>query len=362
MRFTPLSSQGRSRYTKNQRNRRIVPVTATPAPNSPLRIVMVAHSHGLGGIENHVVMLTEQLLARGHQVAFAGPKDSWMWQRITALGGTCMSLAMNGMYDPVSAWRLRGFARRWGADVLHGHAQRGARYARWAAGRAPMVATAHSTSAWKWFGHNHPIIAVSQAVRQTLLDKGFSAQAVRVIYPGTRDIGFQQPSDHIPLRLGILGRLEPVKGQDIALRALAQVRKTLPVTLSIIGPDTTDWAAQMKALTNELNLNDAVTFLGERHDLPTVFEQVDVFLAPSRREALSLSLIEAASAGKPCIGSNLGGIPEVIAPDVSGLLVQPESPDNLARPSPRWHRTAICAAVWPAPPARFSKTVSACTA
>ena len=99
----------------------------------PLRIVMVAHSHILGGIEKHVAVLAEALGRLGHAVAYAGPSDGWLGAQMRALGCECVDVPMHGMYDPISAWKLRRFARRWQADIIHGHAQRGTRYARWAA-------------------------------------------------------------------------------------------------------------------------------------------------------------------------------------------------------------------------------------
>ena len=255
-----------------------------------------------------------------------------------ALGCECVDVPMHGMYDPISAWKLRRFARRWQADIIHGHAQRGTRYARWAArGSCAVIATAHATSAWKWFGRDHVIIAVSTAVRDFLLTKGLSPDMVRVVHSGTQDPGppSAPPPGPItverPLRLGILGRLDEVKGHDIALQAIRMLKDELPVRLAFIGADTTEWAARMKAMVRDLALGDVVQLWGQRSDIKAVFEQMDVMLQPSRREALSLSLLEAGAAGLPTIGSHLGGIPEVIVDGTSGLLFTPENPQALAQ-------------------------------
>lgn len=298
---------------------------------------MVAHSHVLGGIEKHVSGLARELIRLGHAVAYAGPSDGWLGEQMRAIGCDCVDLAMHGMYDPISAWKLRRFARKWRADIIHGHAQRGTRYARLAArGICPIIATAHATTAWNWFGRDHVVIAVSAAVRDVLLARGFSPERVRVVHSGTEDPGpmvAPQPgpiTTERPLKLGILGRVERVKGHDIALRAIGTLVADFPLQLAIIGADGTDWAAQMKALTQELALGDIVEFWGQRSDVQAVFQQMDVMLLPSRREAFSLSLLESTAAGRPTIGSNLGGNPEVIADGTSGLLVEPENPVALA--------------------------------
>lgn len=309
------------------------------APTSPAgkRIIMIAHSHILGGIERHVDVLSNALAAAGHRIAFAGPRDSWLGEAMARNGHDCLHLPMHGMYDPLSAWKLRRFARQWRADILHGHAQRGTRYALWASnGKIPVIATAHSTTGWKWFRPGLPIVAVSEAVRTALLGRGFAPEAVETVHLGVPDLG-PVPAPlpgpiraERPLRLGILGRMEGVKGHDIALDALAALGPEVPARLAFIGADTTDWARQMKERAAQLDLAGRTEFWGQRSDIAQVLGQMDVMLAPSRREALSLSLIETAAAGRPAIGAATGGIPEVIADGVSGLLVPPEDPAALA--------------------------------
>lgn len=310
------------------------------------RIVLVAHSHVVGGIERHVVTLAEALSGMGHHVAFAGPLDGWLGNRMRDAGCACLHLPMHGMYDLWSAWRLARFCRSERAELLHGHAQRGARYASWAARRLglPAVATAHSTQAWKWFDPDTTLIAVSRAVRDALIAAGIRAERIHVVHSGVADIGATPlpgacaPPEagstgpaRRPLVLGMLSRLERVKGHDIALEALAALRSRMPVRLAIVGPEDTDWARQVRAMAASLGLDDLVDFQGLRNDLSAAFSQFDVVLAPSRREALSLTLIEAAAAARPSIAADIGGIPEVVVHEQTGLLVPPEDPDALAR-------------------------------
>lgn len=307
-----------------------------PAPQ-PRRIVMVAHSRKLGGIERHVLALSAALHEAGHSIAFAGPCAGWLGQAMVSAGHDAIDLPMRGMYDALSAWRLRRFARRWRADLLHGHAQRGTRYAQWAAAAScPAIGTAHATNASKWFARDTPIIAVSAAVRDFLAAQDGAPQRLDLVYPGVADLGLVPPPDPAPISaarplvLGMLARLLPVKGHDIALAALALLPPDLPVRLAFIGPDDTEWAQQMKARVAQDGLSDRVAFWGARSDIQAVFAQMDIMLAPSRREALCLSLIEAGAAGRPGIGADIGGIPEVITHGQSGLLVPPENPAALA--------------------------------
>mgnify|MGYP001029213308 FL=1 len=289
------------------------------------RVVLVAHSHVVGGIERHVVELAGGLRERGHQVMFAGPLDGWLGESMVAAGHRCLHLPMHGMYDPWSAWRLARFCASERASIVHGHAQRGARYAAWAARRAGVacVATAHSTNAGKWFDASANVIAVSAAVRASLLARGLPPAKVHVVHSGVRDLGARAPAVGRPggaIALVMLSRLERVKGHDLALQALREVGDRLPCRLLVFGPGDSDWARRLRELADSLGVADRVEFRGATDDPGSALALADIVLAPSRREALSLTLIEAASVQRAAIAADVGGIPEVVADGETGLL------------------------------------------
>lgn len=303
------------------------------------RVVLVAHSHRLGGMERHVVTLGAVLAERGHAVAYAGPADGWLGERMAEAGHPCLDLPMKGMYDPWSAWRLARFARAWGASVLHGHAMRGGRYAGWASRwcGVPAVVSAHSTDAWKWLRPRMQLIAVSEAVREALLGHGLPRERVHLVYNGVPDAASPPgaapapPPPARPLRIGLIGRLDPVKGQDIALQALASLRRTGPAQLLLAGAGPAAWTDWLRAQALRLGVAPWVDFLGQVDNVPALLAGLDVVIAPSRREALSLALIEAAAAGRPTVAARVGGIPEVVQDGISGLLVPPDDADSLCR-------------------------------
>lgn len=309
------------------------PQTIETTPKT-LRIVMVAHGDKLGGMERHVVMLSQALCARGHQVAYAGPVHSWLGEQMKALGLECCSIPFNGMYDFYSAYKLKWFSKKFGASVLHGHSQRGGRYAAWIGRKLhiPAIATAHSTTTGRWFAKNEglQIIAVSDAVKNALVAGGNDPQCVRTIHLGVPDFSVVVPpsSDEIsfsrPMRMGMVARVLHVKGQDIAIRALAQIKDQLPAELFIVGDHDTDWGREHQQVAAELGIAEQVKFLGQRDDIEGLLSSFDVVLSPSRREALSLSLIEAAAASRAVIASNVGGIPEVVQNGKTGILIPSE--------------------------------------
>ena len=77
-------------------------------------------------------------------------------------------------------------------------------------------------------------------------------------------------------------------------------------------------------------LEDWVTLLGERSDVPTVMRGLDVFVLPSRSEGISNTILEAMATGLPVIATNVGGSHELIAPGETGALVAAEDPQSMA--------------------------------
>lgn len=306
-----------------------------------MKIILVEHSHVLGGVERHVLQLLRGLNAAGHVACFAGPGDSWLGEQCRSQGIELMHLPMRGMFDPYSAWRLARFARRWRADLLHGHTQRGARYAGWSARRSerPAVATAHSTHSYRYFDGVQRLLCVSDAVRQALIAHGYPGERTRLAYPG-----FDDPATNAPpraearRRLGLddrdvvllmVARLIHDKGHDVAIEAVKRLARP-DIKLLLAGDDGNACGEQLRRQIESSGLAAQVRFLGQRDDVGALLSAADIVLGPSRREALSLSLVEAAAMQVPVIASRIGGIPEAVAENGSGLLVPAEDSHALA--------------------------------
>ena len=124
-----------------------------------------------------------------------------------------------------------------------------------------------------------------------------------------------------------LARVDRVKGIDILLDAFRIVRKRCKTcALWIIGDGPL--RAHLEQATQGL---ENVWFLGHRSDVRRLLAAADVFVLPSRYEASPLALLEAMAAGKPVIATAVGGVPEILHGNQQGLLVQPETPTELAQ-------------------------------
>lgn len=120
-----------------------------------------------------------------------------------------------------------------------------------------------------------------------------------------------------------IGELRMLKGVDVLLRALADVRCRRPVSLTIVGTGPDE--ALFKALCSALGLDDAVTFAGA---MPArrAFTLGRALVVPSRAESFPYVVLEAAAAAIPLIASDVGGIPEIVAGTDTALI----PPDDIA--------------------------------
>jgi len=189
-----------------------------------------------------------------------------------------------------------------------------------------------------WFTvlFSHQTIAVSQVTADQLNWPG-TRKKWRVIHNGRAPIDFIDPiaarrtlgivSDGIVT--GTIGELHPVKGHDVMIRAIAQLRDSgHDLTHVIIGAGKAQ--AELVQLVQELTLTKHVIFAGAIDEAARYLHAFDIYVQPSHSEALAYTVIEAAQAGLPVIASRVGGIPEIITHGHNGLLVNSGDVEELA--------------------------------
>ncbi len=166
------------------------------------------------------------------------------------------------------------------------------------------------------------------------------------IYPGVVDGGrWSRPYDTSKVRreigwadkdfiVGNIGRLVSWKGQDVFLKALAEVKREVASIKGLVvgGPTGSPFYERLLALRESLNLTDNVHFTGYRSDIPQILASVDVFVhSSSDPEPFATAAIEAMMSGRPVIAINAGGMPEMIDDGVTGLLAPLNDPQAMAQ-------------------------------
>jgi glycosyltransferase involved in cell wall biosynthesis len=206
--------------------------------------------------------------------------------------------------------------------------------------------------------HMDRLIAVSQAIVRKLENEGRNGAPVELVYNGVdlsrydhqeacctlpEEYGFETGT---PL-VGVVARLEQEKGHPTLLDAWSSVVARVPAArLLVIGEGSRREAleAQAEALgllgqpcegdtcvgTRQARPHATVVFTGRRDDVPAVTAALDVAVLPSYREALGLAVLEAMALSRPVVATNVGGIPEMVEHERTGLLVAPHDVDGLA--------------------------------
>jgi D-inositol-3-phosphate glycosyltransferase len=176
---------------------------------------------------------------------------------------------------------------------------------------------------------------------------GADASRVFVVPPGV-DLSVFQPIDREEARRKIgygpgrlllfVGRLERLKGVEVAIRALALLRDRShdDVRLLILGEDSRDAEEsekdRLKAIASELGVRDRVDFLGSvaHHELPYFYSAADLCVMPSYSESFGLVGLEAQACGRPVVGSDVTGLRSVVRDEVSGYLIAGHDPATYA--------------------------------
>ncbi len=176
---------------------------------------------------------------------------------------------------------------------------------------------------------------VSQAVKESLLRIGIPEEKIHVIHNGLSDptSGGRTPSRQWSgVRIGIVGQVAPWKGHQDLLEAFSLVAPKHPQSeLHVFGDGSLDYVAQLKQRAEVLGLGSRLFwhgFVAERADISS---QIDLCVVAScATDALPTVAIEAAYFGLPVIASRIGGLPEIVQDSVTGFLVEPGHPAELA--------------------------------
>ena len=258
------------------------------------------------------------------------------------------------------AWKLSRLLRDHRVDLLHTQntGREESPVAARLAGARRVLGTFHVDSTydlqnrWSSWPHRllervsnhslHRAIAVSAATKADWVRRtGLTPERVVTIPNGVDPTEFQRRRTQAEARRALdlpttgrtiiagVGRLDQAKGFADLISALARLIPDHPDLLVVLAGEGSLRAA-LVAQADALSVADHVRFLGYQADVALVLEAADIFALPSLCEAMPFALLEASSLGLPVVGTAVGGVPEVIAPGVTGFVVPPRDPVALA--------------------------------
>lgn len=251
--------------------------------------------------------------------------------------------------DPASGGRrtlasLTRYLKRLKPDLIHTH-NRGAHqhgaFARKAVGIRTHLHTRHDRtypSSWKpklleraATRLTDRIVAVSRdAMEVARLHDGARPEQLVTIPNGVDLEAFSLRTPHYGWRVVHVARLDPVKDQETLIHAAALVSANHPqFHLDLIGDGPS--RPHLEQLTDSLGLRNTVTFHGMQSDVRPWLSTADLFVLSSRSEGLAMTLLEAMGSGLPVIATDVGGNSEAVVDGVTGRLIPPADPAELAQ-------------------------------
>lgn len=321
-------------------------------PTGRPRVLQVALSLDPGGTERLIV----ELVKRVHQqiptaVCCLDGKGLWA-PEVEALGVPVVPLNRPAGFHLATAARLADVIAETGATLLHCHQYSPFVYGRLASvrTRTPIVFTEHGRHSDAPPSRKRALVnrllargvpalyAVSGELRRHMLAEGFPAR-VGVIWNGIEPGDAPSAEERLAVRralgiepdavvVGSIGRLDPVKDFPTLVAAFARARASQPGMRLVIIGDGPERAAIENAVA-AVGAEGSIRLLGHRQDARALLAAVDIYANSSISEGISLTLLEAMAACCPIVATAVGGTPEVVQHESTGILVPPRSPEAM---------------------------------
>jgi len=330
-----------------------------PSDPRPL-IVHVIYRLQVGGLENGVVNLVNHLPRERYRHAIVCLADYTDFrERIRRDDVAVIAMHKQPGQDFGTLWRLYRLFRRWRPAVVHTR-NIGCLEAQLPAWLARVPWRVHGEHGWdindpdgsnrtyRWLRRLHAplvhrFIPLSGHLDDYLRSAvGIAPRKIRRIYNGVDTQTFHPgASDALPrgfrdddsLVFGTVGRMHGVKDQRNLAHAFVALHRLRPqqahrLRLVMIGegPLHTECLCALQ----DAGLEDQAWLPGARHDIPAILRALDVFVLPSQAEGISNTILEAMACGLPVIATRVGGNPELVEAETTGLLPPAQDPQALA--------------------------------
>jgi len=317
-----------------------------------MNILHLVNSLDCGGLENFTIELSKELKRTG-DVPFICCLDKLgnLASNATDFGIPVINLNIKPGIDLKCLWNLRKFIVQNKIDVVHTHNKKPLIYGSIAAQLASVnhiIHTRHGQAPdvvplfiW-WL--NSKIITISEDAKNCLIKSNKLADSkVKVIENGIPLDKFDSICTSVSIKLkqeiglteqnkviGIVARLAIEKDHETLLLAFAEIiKQNNKASLVVVGDGPL--YDKLKKLAHELSIEKKVYFLGFRKDIAELISMFDVFVLSSISEGMSLTLLEAMAAKKSIVATNVGGNPEVVQNNVTGFIVPPQQPQEMAK-------------------------------
>ena len=307
-----------------------------------MKILFVVNALTVGGAQTFLLDLASYCKKKSNQVVVATFRDGDIGNKLKEQGIEVKILG-EALFDLVAFYRLIKLLKDFNPDIIHTHLFRATAWARLAklifSNNSKLVTTVHGAettiyhfvektmqplSDFMLFPSNYLYEWYTKSIRK------LKTNSFKVIYPGVIIDKQRVITSNNKVIIGTLSRLHPIKGIDILLKAVKLLEeKGLNFELNIGGGGK--GKEFLSTLVNELALDNICHFVDDIPNKAKYLENLSIFASPSRSEAFGINICEAMERSLPVISTKVGGIIEVVENGETGILCEPDSPEDFAR-------------------------------
>ena len=323
------------------------------------RVALVCFSHSLGGLELSTIRIAQAMEKRGVSIVIIVPGSSPLEQRARESNLHVIAITPRWKYGDISAaFQLARVLRDQQIELVLLMQSSDIHLAAIASMIVPQIKLVfyqqmNSRYNKRDFIHTWVYsklslwISLTQSMKEDVLSyTRMPHEKVKVVPLGT-DLQQFNPSHFnknearaifgLPTQgftIGVLGRLDKLKGQHILLRAIPEVVRQHPDVMFLIAGDETigehGYKEYLMRLSRRLDIERYVKYIPFTNDVPRLMAALDVFVLPSFSETFGLVVVEAMAMERPIIATNAGGLPEIITNGKTGLLIKPHDATAVA--------------------------------
>ena len=319
-----------------------------------IKVLHVLTDRNIGGAGRWLLYYLKYHNRNEFEVKAVLPHDSLLVPAVKALDVPVIAMEEreDKSFDKKAMKALVQLFKEEKPDIVHTHASMTARMAARAAFVPSVFNTKHCMESAPGLlpkklvrrevnaAFSDKIIAVSRAVRRSMVHAGTSPEQIAVVYNGIEPIAIPTAEEKAALlqsyggkdgekAVGMVARLEEVKDHETFLLAAQNVLENRKdVRFYIVGDGSL--RDELERRVYELGISSNVTFTGFVKDVEKIEAALDIAVITSKAEALCLSIIESNIAGVPAVGTDSGGVREVIKHGETGYLVSVGDSDRLA--------------------------------
>jgi glycosyltransferase involved in cell wall biosynthesis len=317
-----------------------------------MSVLHISTEKGWRGGEQQVKLLTDGLVARGHKCTVLCPPDSALYaDRDKARIAQPLRVRF-GEFDMFAVQQVVNAARAARAEILHAHtshahaigllASRILKKPLCVSRRVDFRVGGNWFSRRKYLAKDVHYIAISEAVKQVLIESGIGEYQVSVAYSGIDPERFRprvgKRDEQLAAQYGAVpgvplivnvAALTDHKDHETLLHAARLMRdKGFEFHMVIAG--TGELEGRLREVQQEYRLEQHVTFAGFVKDVGGILRAGDLFVMSSHMEGLCTSILDAMAVGLPVVATAAGGIPEIVKDGKNGLLARPRDAAGLA--------------------------------